>query len=119
MRHLKRGRKLNRNSSHRKLMFRNMINSLINFEIIKTTLSKAKELRIFIEPLITFSKNNNLHIRRLLFSKIRNIKNIYKLLNVLGPRFKKIFGGYTRILKCGYRKGDNALMAYIEILNRK
>ncbi len=116
MRHKKKGRKLNRNSSHRKSMFKNMINSLIHYELIKTTLFKAKELRIFIEKIITRSKIHNLHNKRILFSIIRNKKNVNKLLYFIGPRFLKNFGGYTKILKCGYRKGDNAPLAYIKIL---
>ncbi len=117
MRHKKKGRKFNRNSSHRRLMFRNMINSLINYELIKTTLFKAKELRILIEKLITRSKVNNLHNKRILFSIIRNKKNVNKLLYILGPKFLNFNGGYTKILKCGFRNGDNAPLAYIKILN--
>ncbi len=117
MRHKKKGRKFNINSSHRKLMFRNMINSLIYYEFIKTTLYKAKELRIFIEKLITRSKKNNLHNKRILFSNIRNKKNVNKLLYNLGPRFLNFNGGYTKIIRCGFRNGDNSPLAYIKILN--
>ncbi len=119
MRHKKKGRKLNRNSSHRKLMFKNMMNSLIFFELIKTTLAKAKELRIFIEKIINISKIHNLHNKRILFSYIRNKKNVNKLLYDIGPRFINTYGGYTKILKCGFRNGDKAPLAYIKILNKK
>ncbi len=118
MRHKKIGRKLNRNSSHRKSMFKNMIISLINYEIIKTTLLKAKELRRIFEPLLNISKKNNLYNRRLLISRIGNNNVVDKLFFNLAPRFKNYKGGYIRILKCGFRKGDCAPMAYIEILNR-
>ncbi len=118
MRHKNIGRKLNRNSSHRKAMFKNMIISLINFEIIKTTLFKAKELRRFFEPLLNLSKKNNLFNRRKLISKIGNKSIVNKLFFVLAPRFKNYEGGYIRILKCGFRKGDCSPMAYVEILNR-
>ncbi len=115
----KRNRKLNRNSSHRKSMFINMMNSLIYYEIIKTTLYKAKELRLYIENIINKSKKNNLSTIRFLLSYIKNKININKLLYVLGPRFTNRNGGYTRIIKCGFRKGDNSPMAYIEIVDRK
>ncbi|WMC20180.1 MAG: 50S ribosomal protein L17 [Enterobacteriaceae bacterium PSpyr] len=118
MRHKKSGKLLNRNSSHRKLMFRNMICSLINHEIIKTTLVKAKELKRFIEPIITISKKDIIKNRRLVFMKIRNNKIINKLFTKIAPIYLKRHGGYTRILKCGFRKGDNALMAYIELVDR-
>lgn len=119
MRHKKSIRKLNRKPNHRKAMFINMANSLINYETIKTTIQKAKELRKFIEPLITISKINTISNKRFIFSKIRNKKNISKLFNDLGPHFLKRPGGYTRILKCGFRTGDNALMAYISFVDRK
>ncbi len=113
MRHNKIGRKLNRNSSHRNLMFRNMLNSIIKYEVIKTTLHKAKELSRFLEPIISRSKINNLHNKRLIFSRIRDRSNVVKLFNNIGPKYINCNGGYTRIIKCGYRKGDNAIMAYI------
>ncbi len=119
MHHLKLGRKLNRNSSHRKAMFRNMIISLVYYELIKTTLPKAKELRRIIEPLITIAKNYSIANRRLLFSRVRNNEIVAKLFNNLGQRFCSRPGGYTRIIKCGFRVGDKAPMAYIELLDRK
>ncbi len=118
MRHKKIGRKFNRNSSHRKSMFKNMVISLINFEIIKTTLFKAKELRRIFEPLLNLSKKNNLFNRRLLISKIGDKNIVNKLFFNLAPRFKNYKGGYLRILKCGFRKGDCSPMAYVEILNK-
>ncbi|WWP01380.1 MAG: 50S ribosomal protein L17 [Candidatus Dasytiphilus stammeri] len=119
MRHRKIGRRLNCNSSHRLAIFRNMTASLVYHERIKTTLPKAKELRRVIEPLITLSKIDNTANRRLAFSRIRNTQVLKKLFNELGPRFKKRPGGYTRILKCGYRPGDNAPLAYLELMDRK
>ncbi|WP_314885942.1 50S ribosomal protein L17 [Aggregatibacter segnis] len=118
MRHRKSGRQLNRNSSHRQAMFRNMASSLIGHEIIKTTLPKAKELRRVVEPLITLAKVDTVANRRLAFARTRNIETIAKLFNELGPRFAQRAGGYTRILKCGFRAGDNAPMAYIELVDR-
>lgn len=118
MRHKKSIKKFNRKSSHRKSMFKNMANSLIYYETIKTTLQKAKELRKFIEPLITISKKNTIHNKRIIFSKIRNKKNTSKLFKELGPHFIKRTGGYTKIIKCGFRNGDNALMAYITFIDR-
>ncbi|MFI4819096.1 MAG: 50S ribosomal protein L17 [Enterobacterales bacterium] len=118
MRHLKKGRKLNINTSHRNAMFRNMSNSLIKNEIIKTTLNKAKELRRIIEPIINISKKYSLIKRRIIFSKLRNNEIVYKLFNKIGPRIINYNGGYTRIYKCGFRKGDNSPMSYIEIINR-
>jgi len=118
VRHRKIGRKLNRNSTHRCSMFRNMINSLVHYEIIQTTLPKGKELRRIIEPIISLSKNDSVANRRLVFSKIRNNEIVSKIFNELGPRFYKRPGGYTRILKCGFRKGDCAPMAYIEFVDR-
>ncbi|WP_314955099.1 50S ribosomal protein L17 [Aggregatibacter sp.] len=118
MRHRKSGRQLNRNSSHRQAMFRNMASSLIGHEIIKTTLPKAKELRRVVEPLITLAKVDTVANRRLAFARTRNIETVAKLFNELGPRFAQRAGGYTRILKCGFRAGDNAPMAYIELVDR-
>ena len=118
MRHRKSGRQLNRNSSHRQAMFRNMASSLIGYEIIKTTLPKAKELRRVVEPLITLAKVDTVANRRLAFARTRNIETVAKLFNELGPRFAQRAGGYTRILKCGFRAGDNAPMAYIELVDR-
>ncbi len=118
MRHRKSGRQLNRSSSHRKAMFRNMVGSLVGLEIIKTTLSKAKELRRIVEPLITLSKTDSVANRRLGFARTRDNKIVAKLFNELGPRFTARYGGYTRILKCGFRAGDNAPMAYIELVDR-
>ncbi|QJC33726.1 50S ribosomal protein L17 [Enterobacteriaceae endosymbiont of Donacia provostii] len=119
MRHRKKGRYFNRNSAHRLAMLYNMANALINYEIIKTTLSKAKELRIIIEPIITMAKKNNIASRRLVRSKLKNKKNINKLFNIIIPKFQNILGGYTRIIKCGFRNGDRAPMAYIELIERK
>ena len=118
MRHRKSGRQLNRNSSHRQAMFRNMASSLIGHQIIKTTLSKAKELRRVVEPLSTLAKVDTVANRRLAFARTRNIETVAKLFNELGPRFAQRAGGYTRILKCGFRAGDNAPMAYIELVDR-
>lgn len=118
MRHRLSGRQLNRNSSHRKAMFRNMVNSLVEHELIKTTLPKAKELRRFAEPLITLSKEDSVANRRLAFDRLRNKKAVGKLFGELGPRFGNRPGGYLRILKCGYRSGDNAPMAYVELIDR-
>ncbi len=118
MRHHKSGRKLNRNSSHRKAMFSNMANSLFDHEIIKTTLPKAKELRRVAEPLITLAKNDSVANRRSAFSKLRDKEMVGKLFNELAPRYKERPGGYTRILKCGFRSGDAAPMAYIELVDR-
>ncbi len=118
MRHHKSGRKLNRNSSHRKAMFSNMANSLFDHEIIKTTLPKAKELRRVAEPLITLAKEDSVSNRRSAFSKLRDKEMVGKLFNELAPRYKDRPGGYTRILKCGFRSGDAAPMAYIELVDR-
>ncbi len=118
MRHLKSGRKLNRNSSHRQAMFRNMTASLFAHELIKTTLPKAKELRRVAEPLITMAKNDSVSRRRLAFARIRDKAAVAKLFNELGPRYKSRPGGYLRILKCGFRAGDNAPMAYVELVDR-
>jgi large subunit ribosomal protein L17 len=117
MRHLKSGRKLNRNSSHRKAMFRNMAASLIEHEQIKTTLPKAKELRKVAEPLITLGKTPTVANRRLAFARLRNRAVVSKLFDDLGVRFKDRPGGYLRILKCGLRTGDKAPMAYVQLVD--
>ena len=118
MRHRKSGRQLNRNSTHRKAMFRNMAVSLLNHEAIKTTLPKAKELRRVAEPLITMAKSDTVHKRRLAFSRLRDRDTVTKLFNELGPRYADRPGGYLRILKMGYRTGDKAPMAYVELVDR-
>lgn len=118
MRHRKSGRQLNRNSAHRQAMFRNMANSLFEHELIKTTLPKAKELRRVAEPLITLAKEDNVAKRRLAFARLRDQASVAKLFNELGPRYKARPGGYLRILKCGYRPGDKAPMAYVELVDR-
>jgi len=118
MRHRESGRKLNRNSSHRKAMYRNMTVSLMRHEMIRTTLPKAKELRRVAEPLITMAKNDSVAKRRLAYSRLRDRETVTKLFNELGPRFKSRPGGYLRILKCGYRSGDKAPMAIVELLDR-
>ena len=118
MRHKQSGRKLNRNSPHRRAMFRNMAVSLLREERIQTTLPKAKELRRVAEPLITMAKIDSVAKRRLAFSRLRDRAAVTKLFNELGPRFKNRPGGYLRILKCGYRPGDKALMALVELLDR-
>ncbi|MBC7701877.1 50S ribosomal protein L17 [Aquabacterium sp.] len=118
MRHGHGLRKLNRTSSHRLAMLRNMANSLILHEAIKTTVPKAKELRRVVEPLITLAKNPTLANKRLAFDRLRDRDNVVKLFNVLGPRFLARPGGYTRILKMGFRVGDNAPMAYVELVER-
>lgn len=118
MRHRNSNRKLNRTSSHRQAMLRNMANSLLRHEVIKTTLPKAKELRRVAEPLITLSKNASLANRRLAFSRTRDRDIVGKLFNELGPRYQSRNGGYLRILKCGFRVGDNAPMALVELVDR-
>ncbi len=118
MRHRKSGRHLNRTSSHREAMFRNMASSLIEHEIIKTTLPKAKELRRVAEPLITLAKEDSVANRRLAFSRTRSKSAVGKLFAELGPRYVERPGGYTRILKCGFRAGDAAPMAFIELVDR-
>ena len=118
MRHGHGLRKLNRTSSHRLAMLRNMANSLIEHEAIKTTVPKAKELRRVVEPLITLAKEPTLANKRLAFNRLRNRDNVLKLFNVLGPRFQARPGGYTRILKMGFRVGDNAPMAFMELVDR-
>jgi len=118
MRHRHGLRKLNRTSSHRLAMLRNMSNSLIEHEVIKTTLPKAKELRKVVEPLITLGKKPSLANRRLAFNRLRDRDSVAKLFDVLGPRFENRPGGYLRILKFGFRVGDNAPMALVELLDR-
>ena len=118
MRHRHSGRQLNRNSSHRKAMFRNMTVSLVEHELIKTTVAKAKELRGYAEPLITLSKNDSVANRRLAFDRTRSKDAVGKLFTELGPRYQERPGGYIRILKCGYRTGDKAPMAYVDLVDR-
>ncbi|MCP4993258.1 MAG: 50S ribosomal protein L17 [Gammaproteobacteria bacterium] len=118
MRHRKSGRQLNRNSAHRKAMFRNMTCSLLRHELIKTTLPKAKELRRVAEPLITMGKVDNVAKRRLAFSRLRDDEVVGKLFSEIGPRYQDRPGGYLRILKCGFRPGDKAPMAYVELVDR-
>ena len=118
MRHRKSGRQLNRNSSHRQAMFRNMATSLVEHESIRTTLPKAKGLRKVVEPLITMSKEDSVAKRRLAFARLRDKAAVGKLFTDLGPRFQSRPGGYTRILKCGMRTGDNAPMAIIEFVDK-
>lgn len=118
MRHRNGLRKLNRTSSHRLAMFRNMTNSLLQHEIIKTTLPKAKELRRVVEPVITLGKKPSLANKRLAFNRLRNRDMVLKVFSELGPRYQSRNGGYLRILKCGFRKGDNAPMAIVELLDR-
>ena len=118
MRHRKSGRKFNRNSSHRQAMFRNMAVSLVEHELIKTTLPKAKELRRVAEPLITLAKVDSVANRRLAFNRTRSKSAVGKLFTDLGPRYKERPGGYIRILKCGFRAGDKAPMAYVELVDR-
>src|SRR6185312_10221517 len=118
MRHGNQGRKLGKTSSHRTAMFANMAAALIKHEQIKTTLPKAKELRPVVEKLITLSRRNDLHSRRLAMSQIRDEGQVKKLFDVLGPRYAKRPGGYTRVLKAGFRHGDNAAMAFIEFIDR-
>lgn len=116
MRHRKSGVKLGRTGSHRKAMFQNMTNSLFEHELIKTTLPKAKELRRVAEPLITMAKEDSVANRRLAFSRMRSKAMVGKLFGTLGPRYQTRPGGYLRIVKCGYRDGDNAPMAYVELV---
>ena len=118
MRHRKSGRHLNRTSSHRKAMFKNMSISLFEHELIKTTLPKAKELRRVAEPLITLAKEDSVANRRLAFARTRSKEAVGKLFNELGPRYEARPGGYIRIMKCGFRPGDNAPMAYVELVDR-
>jgi len=118
MRHRKSGRSLNRTSSHKQAMFRNMSVSLVRHEFIKTTVPKAKELRRVVEPLITMAKQDSVAKRRLAFARLRDRNSVTKLFNELGPRYRDRPGGYLRILKCGYRAGDRAPMAYVELVDR-
>jgi large subunit ribosomal protein L17 len=118
MRHRKSGRQLNRNSSHRKALFSNMAASLFKHELIKTTLPKAKELRGIAEPLITLSKTDSVAKRRLAFARLRDREVVTKLFNELGPRYRDRPGGYIRIMKSGFRTGDKAPMAYVELVGR-
>jgi large subunit ribosomal protein L17 len=118
MRHRHSGRQLNRNSSHRKAMFKNMTISLVEHELIRTTLAKAKELRSVAEPLITLSKQDSVANRRLAFSRLGSKATVGKLFTDIGPRYETRPGGYIRIMKCGYRTGDKAPMAYVELVDR-
>jgi large subunit ribosomal protein L17 len=118
MRHRNAGRKLSRTSSHRKAMFSNMCSSLIEHELIKTTLAKAKELRRYVEPLITVSKSDSVSSRRFVFNTLRSKSAVGKLFTTLGPRYIERPGGYVRVLKCGFRAGDNAPMAIVELVDR-
>ena len=118
MRHRHSGRQLNRNSSHRKAMFRNMAVSLVEHELIKTTVPKAKELRGYAEPLIKLAKTDSVANRRLAFDRTRSKEAVGKLFDELGPRYAERPGGYIRILKCGFRTGDKAPMAYVELVDR-
>ncbi|RDS81268.1 50S ribosomal protein L17 [Dyella monticola] len=118
MRHQKSGRKLNRTSSHREAMFRNMAASLVKHELIRTTLPKAKELRRVAEPLITLAKTDSVANRRLAFARLRDKQAVGKLFVEIGPRYRERPGGYLRILKCGFRPGDNAPLAYVELVDR-
>jgi large subunit ribosomal protein L17 len=119
MRHGNSGRGLSRNSSHRKAMFKNMMVSLLRHEVIKTTLPKAKELRRFFEPIITLAKEDNVHKRRLAYTRLRDREMVEKLFTDIGPFYKTRPGGYLRILKCNFRKGDNAPMAIVALVDRQ
>ena len=119
MRHGNSGRALSRTSSHRKAMLQNMAVSLLKHDIIKTTLPKAKELRRVVEPIITLAKTDSLHGRRLAYNRLRDKEIVKKLFDEIGPFFKARPGGYLRILKCGFRKGDNAPMAIVELVDRR
>ena len=118
MRHRKQGRKLNRTASHRKAMFANMAASIIEHEQIVTTLPKAREIRRIVDKLISLGKRGDLHARRQAISKIRDVEQVRKLFETLGPRYKERNGGYTRVLKAGFRYGDNAPMAVVELVDR-
>ena len=118
MRHMKSGRKFNRTSAHREAMFKNMAASLFKHELIKTTLPKAKELRRVAEPLITLAKVDSVANRRLAFARLRDNEAVGNLFTILGPRYANRPGGYLRLLKCGFRAGDNAPMAYVELVDR-
>lgn len=119
MRHLNIGRNLSRTSSHRRAMFKNMMVSLLRYELIKTTLPKAKELRRFIEPMITLAKQDTVHRRRIAFNRLRDRDIVQKLFTEIGPFYKERPGGYLRILKSNFRKGDNAPMAVVELVDRR
>lgn len=119
MRHKHKGRYFNRTSSHRKAMFKNMMVSLLKYEQIKTTLPKAKELRSYMEPMITLAKVDSLHRRRVAFSRLRDREAVLKLFNEIAPHFNSRPGGYLRVLKYGFRKGDNAPMAIVELVGRE
>ena len=119
MRHRYSGRKLNKTGTHKRAMFRNMTASLVEHELIKTNLPKAKELRSFAEPFITLAKEDSVANRRLAFDRLRNKAAVGKLFSDLGPRYQERPGGYMRILKCGYRTGDKAPMAYVELVGRE
>ena len=118
MRHRISGRRLNKTGSHRNAMMKNMTASLIEHEIIKTTLPKAKELRVFAEPFITLAKQDSVHNRRIAFNRLRNKATVGKLFSDIGPRYQERPGGYLRVLKCGFRTGDKAPMAYVEMVGR-
>ncbi|MFA5983899.1 MAG: 50S ribosomal protein L17 [Methylococcaceae bacterium] len=118
MRHRKSGRKFNIDSSHRKALFSSLTNALFKHELIKTTLPKAKQLRSIAEPLITLAKNDSVAKRRLAFARLRDREVVTKLFNELGPRYQARPGGYLRIMKCGFRPGDDAPMAYVELVDR-
>jgi large subunit ribosomal protein L17 len=119
MRHRNSGRNFSRTSSHRKAMFQNMMVSLLKHELIKTTVAKAKELRTFMEPMITLAKEDSVHRRRLAFARLRDKDAVQKLFNEIAPHFKARPGGYLRVLKCGNRKGDCAPMAIVELVGRE
>ena len=119
MHHRKSGRRLNKKSPHRKAMFSNMCNSVIKHELIKTTVAKAKELRRHLEPLITLSKVDSVENRRLAFAKLRDDASVAKLFTNIGPRHADRPGGYLRVLKCGFRAGDSAPMAFVELVDRR
>jgi large subunit ribosomal protein L17 len=119
MRHRKSGRYFGRNSSHRKAMFKNMMVSMLKHELITTTLAKAKELRMYIEPMITLAKVDSVHNRRLAFARLRDRDMVQKLFNEIGPFYNKRPGGYLRVLKCGNRKGDCAPMAVVQLVDRE
>ena len=119
MRHRISGRRLNKTGRHRNAMMKNMTASLIEHEIIKTTLPKAKELRVFAEPFITLAKQDSVHNRRIAFNRLRNKATVGKLFSDIGPRYQERPGGYLRVLKCGFRTGDKAPMAYVEMVGRE
>lgn len=119
MRHRKSGRYFGRNSSHRKAMFKNMMVSLLKHELITTTVAKAKELREYMEPMITLGKVDSVHNRRIAFARLRDRDMVQKLFNEIGPHFKARTGGYLRVLKCGYRKGDCAPLAIVQLVDRE